>query len=188
MPARRTRRAAILCALAAGLAVSGCSSGREGGAGREGLPEDLGHLTYNVYITRELNLRDPEDAGYFQGPEAGRGFAYYGVFLTACNDANNGPSYQASSNFKIIDTNGDVFRPTPLPLSNVWAYHAKRLKHQACIPQAGSLASSGPTEGSMLLFKVPVAALEDRPFDLYIQSPPDPATGSVHTKKIELDI
>jgi hypothetical protein len=188
MAARRTRRAAILSALAAALVVSGCSTGREGGAGREGLPEDVGHLSYNVYITRELNLRDPEDSGYFQGPDAGRGFAYYGVFLTACNDASNGPSYPAASNFRIIDTQGEVFRPLTLPATNIWAYHPRPLKYKTCIPRAGSLAASGPSGGAMLLFKVPIPALENRPWDLYIQSPPDPSTGRVETKKIELDI
>jgi hypothetical protein len=188
MSVRRLPRAAILCALAAGLVLSGCSSGREGGAGREGLPEDIGHLVYNVYITRELNLRDAEDSGYFQGTEAGRGFTYYGVFLQVCNDASNGPSYAAASDFKIIDTNGDVFRPIQLPPTNIWAYHPRALKHKTCIPRAGSLPASGPTGGALLLFKFPIAALENRPFDLYIQSPPDPASGKVETKKIELDI
>jgi hypothetical protein len=188
MAARRTKTAVLACAVLATAVLAGCSSGREGGAGREGLPEDIGHITYNVYITRELNLRDNEDAGYYQGPEAPPGFALYGVFLQACNEKNDAPTFPAASNFKIVDTNGDTFHPLPLPASNIWGYHPRPLKHAACIPKAGSLPSSGPTSGSMLLFKIPVPALEDRPFDLYIQAPPDPATGKVESKKIELDI
>src|SRR5256714_7542881 len=188
MAPRRTPRAAIVCAVVAALALAGCSTGREGGAGREGKEEKVGHLQYNVYITRELNLRDAEDSGYYQGPEAPPGFALYGVFLAACNTSDNGPSYPAAGNFKIGDTNGGAFRPVTLPATNIWGYHPRPLKHGACIPRAGSLASSGPTSGSMLLFKVPVQALENRPWDLYIQSPPDPSTGKVQTGKVELDI
>ena len=52
---------------------------------REGLPEEVGKIDYNVYITRELNTSDVEDLGYYQGPEAPPGFALYGVFMVACN-------------------------------------------------------------------------------------------------------
>jgi len=145
---------------------------------------DIGKVQYNVFITRELNLKDAEDSGYYQGPEAPPGFSYYGVFLQACNPANSSstPLRAAASNFKIQDTNGDVFRPMPLPASNIWAYHPRLLKQQACIPGAGSLASSGPTGGAMLLFKIPLQSLENRPFDLVIRAP----NGQQGT--IELDI
>src|SRR2546423_13140998 len=139
MAPRRTPRAAIVCAVVAALALAGCSTGREGGAGREGKEEKVGHLQYNVYITRELNLKDVEDSGYYQGPEAPPGFALYGVFLTACNPATSAtsPNIPAADDFTIIDTQGNRFRPLSLRANNIWAYHARPLKHQACLPKAG---------------------------------------------------
>jgi hypothetical protein len=183
-------RFALLACLLAGLAaLTGCSNTREHKAGREGLPEDIGHVDYNVYITRELNLRDAEDSGYYKGPEAPPGFALYGVFLQACNPSDNvnGPHWMAASNFEIEDTAGNKFKPLPLPADNIWAYKARPLKQNACIPKLGSLASSGPTNGSLLIFKLPLATLENRPLDLRITAPPT-ADGARDSGLIELDI
>jgi hypothetical protein len=181
-----------MCVLAiAGGVLAGCGSNpRENNAAREGLPERVGKIDYNVYITRELNLRDVEDAGYYKGPEAPPGFALYGVFLTACNPANgdNSPDVPAATDFTVIDTQGNRFKPLTLPTDNVFAYQAVTLKHRACVPEAGSLAASAPTNGSLLIFKLPLATLENRPLDLEIVSPPDPSTGKAETGRIELDV
>jgi hypothetical protein len=190
MALRRSTFVLLACALIGGWALSGCSNERENNAGREGLPKRVKHIDYNVYITRELNLKDAEDSGYYQGREAPPGFALYGIFLTACNpsDNANGPHWLPSSNFKIEDTQGNVFRPLTLPASNIWAYRARPLKQNACIPRRGSLASSGPTNGSLLIFKLPLQTLENRPLDLIITSPPNPSTGKRESGRVELDI
>jgi hypothetical protein len=181
-----------MCVLAlAGALVSGCGDNpRENNASREGLPERVGGIDYNVYITRELNLKDVEDSGYYQGPEAPPGFALYGVFLTACNpeEAADSPNVPSASDFTIVDTQGNRFKPLALPADNIFAYHARPLKHLACIPKAGSLAANSPTNGSLLIFKLPIDALENRPLDLEIVSPPDPSTGEPETGRVELDV
>jgi hypothetical protein len=194
MRARMTRRrptfALLALLLLALVALTGCENTREKDAGREGLPESVGHIDYNVYITRELNLHDVEDSGYYKGPEAPPGFALYGVWLTACNPNEdvNAPHWLASSRFTIEDTQGNKFHPLPLPISNDFAYHARPLKQNACIPKLGSLASSSPTNGSLLIFKLPVQTLENRPLDLYITSPPQGPNGERETGIIELDV
>jgi hypothetical protein len=190
MPLHR-KRIALLACLIAGLGVlTGCENTREENAGREGLPEEIGHVEYNVYITRELNLRDVEDMGYYKGPEAPPGFALYGVFLTACNPNKevNAPHWLAASRFEIEDTQGNKFTPLPLPADNLWAYKARPLKQNACIPKQGTLASSGPTNGSLLIFKLPLATLENRPLDLIITSPPQGPNQTRDEGTIELDI
>jgi hypothetical protein len=178
----------VMAALGAAL-LSGCGSNpREHDAGREGLPEKIGKLEYNVYITRELNLKDVEDSGYYKGPEAPPGFALYGVFLTACNPSDDPtPSIPASSDFTIVDTQGKRFKPLPPPADNEFAYRARSLQHKACIPKLGSLASSSPTNGALLIFKLPLTTLENRPLDLEIVSPPD-ETGKTEIGLIELDV
>jgi hypothetical protein len=187
MDLRRSTSAALTCAVAAVAAtvLGGCGSNlRENNAGREGAPETIGKIEYNVYITRELNLKDAEDSGYYKGPEAPPGFALYGVFLTACNQASpSPPTLTPSSNFTIVDTQGNRFKPLPLPLDDVFAYHAGALKHGECIPKAGTLAASSPTNGSLLIFKLPLTTLENRPLDLEIVAP-----GKTDTGLIELDV
>jgi hypothetical protein len=178
-----------MCVMAALLAVvvAGCGSNpRENNAGREGAPEKVGKVEYNVYITRELNLKDVEDSGYYQGPEAPPGFALYGVFLTACNQGSG--SVQPAGDFSVIDSQGNRFKPLPLPLTNMFAYHPHPLTHQNCIPTIGSVAADSPTNGSLLVFKLPLTTLENRPLDLEIVSAPDPGSGQTETGRVELDI
>jgi hypothetical protein len=178
-----------VCLLA--LTAAGCGDNpRENDASREGLPERVGEIDYNVYITRELNLRDVEDSGYYKGPEAGKGFALYGVFMTACNPTEDAdtPNVPTASDFTVVDTQGNRFKPLPMADDNVFAYRPTSLKHKACVPKDGSLAASAPTNGSLLIFKLPLDALENRPLDLEIVSPPDPETGKGETGRIELDV
>lgn len=192
--ALRTSSSAVLLSVLAlfGGVLSGCGSNpRENNASREGLPERVGGIDYNVYITRELNLHDVEDSGYYKGPEAPPGFALYGVFLTACNPTQSAtsPNVEASSDFTVVDTQHNRFKPLPpVPSDSVFAYKAVPLKHLACIPKRGSLAASGPTNGALLVFKLPLKTLENRPLDLEIVSPPDPHTGKSDIGRIELDV
>jgi hypothetical protein len=191
MVLRRSTGAALLCALAALLLLSGCGENpRENDASREGLPEEVGKLEYNVYITRELNVRDVGDSGYYRGPEAPPGFALYGVFLTVCNEetSSDTPSIPSATDFTIIDTQGNRFKSLPIPEENIFGYHARQLKHNTCIPKEGSLAASTPTAGALLVFKLPITTLENRPLDLEIVAPPDPETGEKETGRIELDV
>ena len=189
MTVPRRKLALLACVLAGLTALTGCKNPREHDAGREGLPAEIGHIEYNVYITRELNLKDVEDKDYYHGPEAPPGYALYGVFLQACNPNEdvNAPHWLAASRFEIEDTAGNKYTPLPLPKDNIWAYRARPLKQNACIPKVGTLASAGPTNGSLLIFKLPLQALENRPLDLLITSPPL-ENGERETGRIELDV
>jgi len=180
MTRRSLRPAALACALAAagGLALSGCGEqGADKEVVREGLFAELGGLTYNVYITRQLNLRDPEDHAYFDGPEPTRGTAYYGVFLRVCNDV--GEPAPSAADFKIVDTQGNEYFPLELPDHNLFAYEPKVLGHQKCIPEEGSIAFDSPTGGSLLLFQLSTQATENRPLELEIAAPSE---GTAPTK------
>jgi len=183
MRPRRLVTAVLACALAV-LLVAGCTTGRPNGAAREGLYEDVAGLDYNVFITRELNLRDAEDRDYYHGPEAPPGFALYGVFVQVCNHGH-GYRYPDVS-FTVEDNQGNRFSPLPLPKDDVFAYRPRRLSTDACIPEPGSAASSGPTGGSLLLFKFPLQSLENRPLELKIEAPE--GADKPRTKTIELDI
>ena len=67
------------------------------------------------------------------------------------------------------------------PPTNVFAYRPRPLKKGDCIPAAGSAASTAPTAGALLVFRLPVAATENRPLELYISA-------GGETQHFELDL
>jgi len=175
--------AVLACALAV-TAVSGCKTSRPSGAAREGLYEDVAGIDYNVFITRELNLRDAEDRDYYRGPEAPPGSALYGVFVQVCNHGHGWKF--PNTTFTVEDNQGNSFHPRPLPKDNLFAYRPRRLSSGACIPEPGSAAYAGPTSGALLLFEFPLQSLENRPLELKIEAPP--GGEGPREKTIELDI
>jgi hypothetical protein len=188
LPARMKRVASVLL-LAAVVApgLSGCKRHRESPE-PEGQPVKVHGLSYTVYITRELNLRDPEDHDYYQGPEAPPGFNYYGVFIQVCNDVNHthGGASIPVNNFRIIDTQGRQYYPTKLSVRNVFAYRPRPLSAKQCVPTPGSAPATGPIGGSLLLFRIPVASISNRPLDLEIDPPGPGPVGN--DQRVELDI
>ena len=172
------------CTLLAALTLVACGQEKEPGAkspAREGLEIPLAGIDYDVFITRELNLRVPPDDAYYKGPEPGKGQTLYGIFLQACNHGTR--PRRTASQFTVLDSQGNSFEPTPLPRDNVFAYQPRLLAPDQCVPVAGSVAQLGPTAGSMLLFRLPLTTTENRPLELEI------ATGAPGEKrKVELDI
>jgi hypothetical protein len=152
---------------------------------REGLFEELNGLSYKVFITRQINNRDPEDRGYFQGPDAPPGSTYYGVFLQVCNMEKE--PLRAASDFKVVDTLGNEFEPTSVPVTNIFAYRPSTVRPDGCIPDQTSVAAQAPTGGALLLFLLPLEASENRPLELEISDGFD-AEGEPRTLSFELDI
>lgn len=182
MPARMPRRILLLLCLATLAAgAAGCGNadtelGVEEPA-REGLALELGGVEYNVFITRQLNPRvTPDEAYVEEGTEAEPGETLYGVFLQACNRANESGEPATSEDveaFKIVDNQGNEFEPEELPENNPFAYHPRELLPQECIPESGSVAQLGPTAGAMLLFRLPLENTEYRPLELELEGPGD---------------
>jgi hypothetical protein len=175
MPARMPRRLlTLLClaVLAAGVAACGTKDTKQGvdEAAREGLALPLDGIEYNVFITRELNPRITPDKSYVPpGTAPDATHTLYGVFLQACNRGTD--SNQTADRFKIVDNQGNEFEPQPLPQSNEFSYQPQVLAPHECIPEIGSVAQLGPTAGSMLLFRLPLANTEYRPLELEIEGP-----------------
>jgi hypothetical protein len=184
----RIPRAALACLLALGLAfgAAGCQKKHKAGEPlREGLDVLVGGVDFNVFITRQLNIKDPEDSGYYSGPEAPPGSALYGVFVEVCNHGKH--AAQAADTFTIVDTQGNEFKPLELPRDNLFAYRSRRLAPGDCIPTPGSIPATAPTSGSLVLFKLPLTATENRPLELEIDGA-DAATGKPARGRVELDI
>ena len=173
MRLRSKTAAGVACALvvgAGGVAGAGCGEkGHEKDPTREGLALPLGGIEYNIFLTRQLNTRIPPDDAYYDGPQPPKGETFYGVFLQACNKGKE-PT-RTTDHFEVVDNQGNSFDPIPLPATNHFAYDARLLNPQECIPQAGSVAQQGPAAGSMLLFRLPLGVTENRPLELEIEGP-----------------
>ena len=177
MPARMPRRVLMLlclAALASGAAACGEADVEQGveEPAREGLALELDGLEYNVFTTRQLNTRIPPDNAYVEaGTEPEKGETLYGVFIQVCNKTDE--AHETIDRFKIVDNQGNEFEPEELPADNHFAYHALELEPNECMPEAGSVAQLGPSAGSMLLFRLPLANTEYRPLELEIEGSGD---------------
>ena len=189
----RARLAALLLALSAG-AMAGCGEAGEerafhpGQSAREGIAVELDGIDYEIFITRQLNVFDPEDKQYYQGRPAPPGQALFGVFLRACRLEDEHGSATASNAMRVVDIRGKEYRPIPLPPQNVFAYRGERLQPGECIPNDASATSYGPTGGAMTLFQIPVTNTENRPFELEIEGAPTAPGKPPRVARFELDL
>jgi hypothetical protein len=144
----------------------------------EGAYLDLGGLKYQVQISRQLNPADREDKGYLigvrpQDRQLAADQTWYGIFIRVQNDGDD--PKQAAEEFEIRDTRGNVLRPLELAPENVFAYRAARIPPKQIIPGLDSPAAENTIQGSLLLFKVPYANLQNRPLEFEIADPANPS-------------
>jgi hypothetical protein len=169
MELRRLTLAACILAVAAIAGLSACGDEEPGvdEPAREGLALELDGITYNVFITRQLNPRVPPDGAYVS-TEPPPGEALYGVFIQVCNHTDE--PHETVSDFVVKDNQENEFEPEELPEDNEFAYHPRTLGPDECIPEAGSVAQLGPSAGSMLLFQFPLETTENRPLELEMEA------------------
>ncbi len=167
-------RTLLLAVLALAVVLSGCAErGPISDAGTEGSYLAAGPLTYQVQISRELNASDVEDRAYLSnlGPGVtapGPGEEWFGVWLQVKNESS-APA-RSTSNIRIVDTQGTMYEPIPIPASNPFAYEAETLAPGAFQPTSNSPAASGPIQGSLVLFRIKTSAYQDRPLTMQLLS------------------
>ncbi len=135
---------------------------------------ELGGLKYQTQISRQLNEYDVEDRDYLVGLtdeqlRLTNDQVWFAVFIRVENDHTE-PA-RSSSDFTIVDTQEQRYRPLILPETNVWRYHPAVLQPGELIPTLGSTAFLGPTQGALLLFKIDRRSYENRPLELVIGHP-----------------
>jgi hypothetical protein len=172
------RRSLIaLCGLllVVGLAACGHQSPHENfaNANNDGDYVSAGYITYQLQISRELNQYGTEDSSYLKGlppgvsPNLGPNQLWYGVFLWAKNQS--GRPARTTDQFELIDTQGNVYRPVRLDTEvNPFAWTSQVLANLGTEPGPNTVASEGPTQGGLLLFKVSSAVYSNRPLTLWI--------------------
>jgi hypothetical protein len=140
----------------------------------EGTYLDLGELKYQVQISRELNPDDREDEAYLVGvPEEERELApnetWFAIFMRVQNVTDD--PHPAAEEFEIRDTQGEVFEPVELGPENNFAYRPAEVSADQTIPLPDTPAAENTIQGSLVLFKIPYANLENRPLELEIRDP-----------------
>jgi hypothetical protein len=135
---------------------------------------DVGTVTYQVQITRQLNPFATEDVGYLAGiPHAQMlpgDRLWFGVFLWAKNQT--GQPQKTAGRFEIVDSSGTVYQPTKLnPSLNPYAWTQQTLDVNATEPGVDTTAWQGPTGGSLILFDLPSTVYSNRPLTLRIFPP-----------------
>ena len=167
----------MLASVAAlGLGLAGC--GRESNppsSENNGVYEMAGNVTYQLQVSRQLNQYSTEDSNYVKGVPLGEtsltpSQLWYGVFLWGWNQTK--VPERTTDNFDIVDTTGQHFYPIPLNTTlNPFAWTVRTLAPNATEPAPDTPASWGPTQGGLVLFKLPETVYSNRPLELEIRSP-----------------
>jgi hypothetical protein len=167
---------ACVAAMALGLAACGRESHpEEANANNNGGYVDAGPITYQLQVSRQLNPYATEDSQYLTGLPAGTpqpkpDQMWYGVFLQAKNQSDQ--TAKTTDTFDIVDTQGNKYYPLALnPSENPYAWQSMTLQPSGVEPGADTTASFGPTQGRLLLFKLPTQVYSNRPLTLQIHSP-----------------
>jgi hypothetical protein len=186
-----------LLALVAALALGACgdshtkvSGGTYAGESGANAPYlDVGPLVYEVQLSRQLNPYDTEDSSYLTGLTPAQrllapGEEWFGVFIQVYNHDSRAHPTAAAISTTITDTQSNTYRPIVPSAVNQFAYRAEILRAGGRLPELNTVASFGPTQGVLLLYKIKVISLDNRPLTLKIVDPLDAS----QTASAELDV
>lgn len=163
--------ALALAILAVGVSACGYSSDTKNVS--EGETVSLGELKYTVIFSRYLNPSDNEDAAYLVGqPPTPPGSAYFGIFLEVQNESKKPQPLPHS--LEITDAGNQTFHS--LPSKSLYSLpFGGDVEPEEQVPVLDSTPQQGPIEGSLVIFKLPASASENRPLTLHIPGPEGPA-------------
>jgi hypothetical protein len=174
----------LACAVPLALGVAACGQTNVPvSTENDGVYVTAGPVTYQLQISRELNQYSTEDSQYVKGVPAadasvGTTYEWYGVFLWAKNQTNQ-PQTTAPT-FDLVDTEGNHYYPVPLNSNlNPYAWTRQTLAPGDTEPAPNTVASFGPTQGALLLFKLPETIYNDRPLTLEIRGPSGKVWGTI---------
>ena len=184
-----------ILALLALLALGGCgdshtrvSTGTYAGESGKNAPYlNVGPLLYEVQLSRELNPANIEDAAYLKGltpaeSHLAPGQEWFAVFLQVYNHTS--APLPATTSVTVTDTQNNVYTPLVPNATNEFAYRGGLVPAKGELPLPESVASSGATGGAVLLYKIQVVSLDNRPLELKIVDPNDAS----QTASAELDV
>lgn len=182
---------ALLTALvlgACGESHSRVTTGTYAGESGENAPYlDVGPLVYEVQLSRQLNPTNSEDKGYLQGLGAAEsklepGQEWFAVFIQVYN--NTSQAHPAASAMTITDTQGNIYQPIVPEAVNQYAYRGGMVSAKGQLPEPDTTAGAGPTQGALLLYKIQIGSLDNRPLEFKIAAPENASESAI----AELDV
>lgn len=185
---RFRRPLAVLAVLLAsgGLAACGVHHDEEAQLQKiegEGFYLTLGELKYQVQGSRQLNADDIQDKAMLAGVPADQqklapNQVWFGVFMQVENESDE--PLRPASEIEIIDTQEDIFKPLELEPSNQFAYRAQEpIQPGAIMPGQDTPAFNTANQGALMLFKLTIDALDNRPLELKMESSTNEQTGII---------
>ncbi len=185
----------LLLAVLAALALGACGESHtrvttgtySGGSGKNAPYLNVGPLVYQVQISRQLNPYDTEDASYLLGLTPAQtalrpGEEWFGVFMQVYNEST--VPRPAATDFTITDTEGNTYAPVVPGPANLFAYRGGVVPANSALPAPDTVAADGPTQGLLLLYRIKLESINNRPLELKIVDPTDAA----QTASAELDV
>jgi hypothetical protein len=160
---------AALLAAGCGDKISNVTQGED-----EGAYVNVGPLSYQVQISRYLNPYAQPDNEYMAGLPAGtpvdpKGFEWFGIFVRVKNYSKQTQTPVPASAYTVTDTQGHTYHPVPLDRGrNPLAYTPTKMTPAAWLPNPNSIAGMNPIAGEVILFRFPVATIQNRPLTLHI--------------------
>lgn len=170
---RLVRIAVLALAALAALAATGCGNKQTTAilGETEGIYVGVDGLTYQIQISRILNPASPEDQAYVRGvsEEPAADEVWFGIFMRVENEGDE--ELPAAERFRIVDTQEEEFEPIEIdPELNVFGYQPRPIPPGELLPELDSPASDNTIRGELILFKLPVQSLYNRPLELVIES------------------
>jgi hypothetical protein len=170
-------------------AFAGCGNKEElvHVAHTEGIYVDVAGLTYQVQMSRLLNPALIDDKQYLVGLPAGvetdlpGDEAWFGVWMRVKNYSEE--TLTASDDITMVDADGNEYEPIRIdPETNPFVYEPLPIPHDGVLPTPDSISANGPIQGSLLLFRIDAASLQNRPLRLEIHA------GDETPGEIDIDI
>jgi len=182
----------ILSALVATVALAACGNKQAHptvapaeGTAASGFYVDAGKITYQVQISRELNPYATEDKNYLDGVSASApspSQEWFAVFMWAKNQSKT--SATTTKTFTITDTQGNTYTPVVPNETNQFVYRGGTVAAQGRLPESDTIAAADPVQGALLLYKIQIVSLDNRPLKIRIVDPTDAS----QTASAELDV
>ena len=189
---RPRRLCALLAALLLAGALSACGKHQSTGPVRtaetEGIYLDVSDLKYQVQVSRQLEPNDVQDKAFLVGvPEGERELepneVWFAILIRVQNVTEE--DLLPASDITITDTQEQEFEPLELEQTNTFAYRANEtIPAGEVVPVIDSPGYDSPSRGALLLFKLTLTALNNRPLELKIEGRKAPQQTGI----VELDV
>jgi hypothetical protein len=172
--------------LVAALALTACGDSHSrvttgtyaGESGKNAPYLDVGPLVYQVQLSRQLNPANVEDSAYLRGLTPAQralkpGEEWFAVFLQVYNHTST--AHPGALDPTIADAENNVYHPIVPDQENEFAYRPGQVPADARVPVPGSVAANGGSQGALLLYKIQLASLDNRPLEIHLVDPTDPS-------------